>query len=409
MKNQWKRGLCLLLTLLCTGCATVSTEETVVETGAAPTFSPTDLSEETFLPDEGEHEVRLLFVNAGKADCIILEADGKTWLIDTGEDRSVPIILAALAHMETKTIEGIFLTHTDKDHIGGFEAICQAYPVGGLYTSIIREAPDTYEKLAGEIPYTLLEPGQSVCVGETGLYLDVLSPIQLYPAEENNNSLVLRLDYGTETILFTGDIKEEGEGDLLSTGYDLDCTILKVPYHGRKDGCGEALLSACTPTTAIVCSDQDTDPDTAHKKVMSRLASYGEVYRTEDSTLGWLVQMQKEGHTVSDARITHAPGGKLVIENISRENQTITLVNKGDMLDVAGYCIYSDRGDEVFVFPNGTILDGGEKITIGCAGTSCDLLWPGETSIWHKTKEDTAWLYDRWGNLLDKETCDKVS
>ncbi len=403
-------GLLLTLAMLqgLTGCTTAPAETTSTQETAAPSYDPANLSEETFLPDTGTHDLRLFFVNAGKADCTIIEADGKIWLIDTGEDHSVPAILAALAHMEVTEIEGIFLTHTDKDHVGGFAYIASLYPVKAVYTSAIRENPRLYEKLAEGLPYTLLEPGQSVCIGEAGLNLDVLSPIRLYPNEENNNSLVLRLDYGTETVLFTGDIKAEGEGDLLATGYDLDCTVLKVPYHGRKDACGEAFLQACTPDAAIICSDQETDPDTAHKKVLARLAAYGETYRTEDSTLGWLVQVTPDSHTISDARITHAPEKGLTIAAISREDQTITIENHGAPLDLSGYMIYSDRGDELFVFPTGTTIGAGESLIIGSSGSDYDLLWPGETSVWHKTKEDTAHLYDKWGNLLDTKTCEKT-
>ena len=108
--------LCFSL-VSCTGTPAVTDTETVTETNAAAYYQEPYPTEETFLPDSGDHNIRMLFVNAGKADCIILEADGLTYLIDTGEDTSVPKILAALAWMETESIEAIFLTHTDKDHI----------------------------------------------------------------------------------------------------------------------------------------------------------------------------------------------------------------------------------------------------------------------------------------------------
>lgn len=364
-------------------------------------IDPAGLSEETFAPDSGEHTVRMLFVNAGKADCIILEADGLTYLIDTGEDNSVPKILAGLAYMETESIAGVFLTHTDKDHIGGWETILQAYPVEKLYTAVIREAPDTYLKMAGEIPYETLMPGQSVPIGGEGLYLDVLCPIRLYPDEENNNSLILRLDCGEETVLFAGDMKAEEEADLLSTGYNLDCTVLKVPYHGRKDGSGEAFLAACTPELSIICCDTETDPDTAHKKAVARLREYGEVRLTEDTELGWYVTLERKFRYISNAQIMAERTADLSLESVSVASQTLTIRNNGDDADLSGYYIHSDRGNEVYVFPTGTVLAAGESISVGCVGTDGDLLWKGETSVWHKSKEDNAVLYDRFGNVLD--------
>ena len=402
--------LCLAMVMLCLAGCTGTSAETGEGQNTDPMLDavlhiqyidPVSLSEETFATDSGEHTVRMLFVNAGKADCIILEADGQTYLIDTGEDNSVPKILAGLAYMETKSIAGVFLTHTDKDHIGGWDAILQAYPVEKLYTAVIREAPDTYLKLAGEIPYETLMPGQSVPIGEEGLYLDVLCPIRLYPDEENNNSLILRLDCGEETVLFAGDMKAEEEADLLSTGYDLDCTVLKVPYHGRKDGSGEAFLAACSPNLSIICCDTETDPDTAHKKAVARLREYGEVRLTEDTDLGWYVTLEGKFRYISNAQIIAERTADLCLESVSIADQTVTIRNNGVTADLSGYYMHSDRGNEVYVFPTGTVLAAGESITVGCVGTNGDLLWKGETSVWHKSKEDNAVLYDRFGNMLD--------
>ncbi len=399
-----KKTSALLLALLLTGFLS----GLLSGCSADPTtdIDPATLSEDTFATDSGEHSVRMLFVNAGKADCTILEADGKTYLIDTGEDSSVPQILAALAYMETEAIEAVFLTHSDKDHIGGWDGIQKRYPIGKLYTAAINEAPDTYAALADEIPYETLTPGQSVPIGDEGLYLDVLCPITLYPEEENNNSLILRLDFqrldsGEETVLFTGDMKEIEEADLLSTGYDLDCDILKVPYHGRKGASSQAFLAACTPNLSIICCNTETDPDTANEKVIARLRQTGEVRLTEDADLGWCIDLQGAFRYITNAKIEVSPTASLTITDVSIENQTITIENTGDTTDLTGYYLYSDRGSELYVFPDGYILPAGESVTIGCVGSNEALIWTGETCVWHKSKKDNAILYDRYGNELD--------
>lgn len=394
----------LLFSLLLAACNAAHTPTPITPMETQATHIDLDaLSEDTFAVESGEHTIQILFVNAGKADCAILQADEKTYLIDVGEDSSVPQILAALSYLETESIEAVFLTHTDKDHIGGWEGIQKMYDIGKLYTAAINEAPDVYTALAEDIPYETLSPGQSVPIGSDGLYLDVLCPVTLYPYEENNNSLVLRLDYGEETVLFTGDMKEVEEADLLSTGYDLDCTVLKVPYHGRKGATTQTFLDACTPELSIVCCDTNTDPDTAHKKVISRLETTGQVYLTEEATVGWLLTITKDAHELIDAKIKTTPIADLTITDVSIENQSITIENTGANANLTGYYIYSDRGSELFVFPDGYVLPSGKSVTIGCVGSTEELVWYGETSVWHKNKKDHAILYDRYGNILDEK------
>lgn len=393
----------LLLIGLLSGLLSGCSADPITDTQPHATIDPATLSEDTFATDSGDHTVRMLFVNAGKADCTILEADGKTYLIDTGEDSSVPQILAALAYMETEAIEAVFLTHSDKDHIGGWDGIRKRYDIGKLYTAAINEAPDTYTALADAVPYETLTPGQSVPIGDEGLYLDVLCPITLYPAEENNNSLILRLDCGAKTVLFTGDMKEIEEADLLSTGYDLDCDILKVPYHGRKGATGQAFLDACSPALSIICCNTETDPDTANEKVIARLRQTGKVHLTEDADLGWYIDLQDTAYDITNAKIEASPTASLTITEVSIEDQTITIENTGTDADLTGCYLYSDRGSELFVFPEGTILPAGESVTIGCVGSNEALIWTGETSVWHKSKKDNALLYDRYGNVLDEK------
>ncbi|MBQ8400305.1 MAG: lamin tail domain-containing protein, partial [Clostridia bacterium] len=104
---------------------------------------------------------------------------------------------------------------------------------------------------------------------------------------------------------------------------------------------------------------------------------------------------------ISNAQISHGKEADLSITEVSVEKQIITIRNNGDTADLSGYYIHSDRGNDVYVFPAGTTLAAGESITVGCVGTNEDLLWEGETSVWHKSREDHAVLYDLFGNILD--------
>lgn len=61
--------------------------------------------------------------------------------------------------------------------------------------------------------------------------MTVLGPRRDYD-DTNNTSIVLRVDFGETSFLFTGDMERDAEADLLSDGCDVSCTVLKVGHHG---------------------------------------------------------------------------------------------------------------------------------------------------------------------------------
>ena len=94
---------------------------------------------------------------------------------------------------------------------------------------------------------------------------------------------------------------------------------------------------------------------------------------------------------------------RVKIESVSRTDQLLVLKNKdGRDVDLSGWLVYSDRGNEYYVFPEGSVIPGGGTVTVGCRDYvgAPDYEWPlGEA--WHKSKKDRAYLYDSYGNLID--------
>ncbi|MGB4529298.1 MAG: MBL fold metallo-hydrolase, partial [Bacillota bacterium] len=89
-------------------------------------------------------------------------------------------------------------------------------------------------------------------LGNLELYvLHPSDPVDRY-ANTNNSSIVIRLEYGDVSFLFTGDMETKGESEMLSELADsaselLDIDILKVAHHGSKTSSSEAFLSLVTP------------------------------------------------------------------------------------------------------------------------------------------------------------------
>lgn len=353
----------------------------------------------------GEHDFFVYFTNVGKADSIILYIDGLFYMIDTGTSESVPYTLASLDALGVEKIEGVFFTHPDRDHVGGYRYIADEYEIGGLYAPSYCMDMYVFDGITYGKDLVKLSPGEVVPLSD-GVYFEVFAPLELNEKDDNDNSLVLRLRINSRTLLFCGDMKTDEEATLLESEFKhlLSSDILKVAYHGRASSTSEEFAAAVSPEYAVISTSRDEESDTADKSVINRLERSGaEVFVTEDFSLGLRLDIGKDGSiTASDAE----PLGeekKIKLESVSKDSQTVVLYNKTpEAVDISGWYVVSDRGGEVFRFPDGSVIDAGEKFVLACRDYDgdADCVWD-EDSVWHKTKSDRASLIDSFGRLID--------
>ena len=86
------------------------------------------------------------------------------------------------------------------------------------------------------------------------------------------------------------------------------------------------------------------------------------------------------------------------------DEQIIKLRNMGSHdVDISGWYLRSERGNEIFVFPSGSVLKAGEEITVSNLSSSKDgdYVWP-DKKVWHRSKDDAAFLYDVYGRKIDQ-------
>ncbi len=352
----------------------------------------------------GEHSVEIMFVNVGKADSIVLDIDGSFYMIDTGTSESVPYTLAAMESFGVTELEGVFITHPDRDHVGGYTAVRSEYEVGAVYSSAICGDMYVIEGAAVNDTHVKLEPGETVELAD-GVYFEVLAPYEYNAEDDNNNSLVMRLQVNGVSVLFAGDMKKEEEQSLLSADVLSECDILKVGHHGRKDATSEEFLSVVKPKYAVISTSVDEADNTAHRKVLDRLNDCGcnNVYITEDYDLALVLSISENGEIKFGNLETSRDGEMIKIDSVSKDEQTVVLENKNSYdVDLSGWYLTSDRGGEILRLPDKTTIKAGETIKISCKGGDGDVIW-NESSVWHKSKDDKASLIDCYGNLIDEK------
>ena len=359
----------------------------------------------------GGDSVRMLAVNVGKGDALLLCVDGWCGLVDTGKPAARGQVLSAMRFMGVNALDAVFITHTDNDHTGGLQWLSASdIPVGAWYASAMYTGvkPDKHDAVeaadARGQSVTWLQRGDMVALGDTGAALRVLAPSRLFKDKDDNNSLVMMLETAQGRILLTGDMELPEEAVLLGQGDDLSCAVLKAPNHGDDDTLSAAFAKACAAPTAVISTDSREKPGTPDAGVLSRLRAAGtECHVTQDAGLGLLVTLSGGKASVEAVGIDAPLAQGVRIESVVSGDDLVAISNDGPDLDLSGWYLYSEKDSEIFAFPDGCALPSGGRLVVGTRTSpegTYQLLWDDKKVI-HKSKADAIVLYDAWGRPVD--------
>ena len=353
--------------------------------------------------------VRLVCLNIGKADCSLLLYQDEAYLIDTGYEQTYPALKTALAQYGITHLNGVFLTHCHKDHEGGLIPLAQSdIQVDAWYASPIYydvKEGEHASMLAAQIrnqEVTWLNAGNEIKVGSDASFT-VLGPLSVNTDNENNNSLVMRFSSPQGSILFTGDMKEEEEYELLAANAFTACDILKAGHHGDNQTTTKELLSVVRPKAAVIFTSTQEEPDTPAVSTIKRFEKVNcKVYVSQEWQDALLLTLKNGNVQAEDILWDGVPVmQKGVSLSIDMENDTLTIFNNGnEPLSLSGCMLYSSKGDDVLSLPDAAVQPGqsyvvGSKTTEGNA----DYTW-SKKRVWHQSKFDAAVLYDVYGRAI---------
>lgn len=223
-----------------------------------------------------QNKAEVTFLNVEQGDCAIIRmADHKTVIVDTGtESMCINELLPYLERKNILKIDALIISHGDNDHSGGAELLTTLMPVDRVVTSRFYE-PEV--PIANCFKY---EKGEKFSIGSAGF--EILSPDKDYN-NDNDNSLVVRMDFGKSSFLFTGDAGEDVEKDL----ENIDADVLKVSHHGAKTASGEEFLKKVSPKYSVISVDKNNSYGHPDETVLKRLKNESEqVFRTDrDKTI----------------------------------------------------------------------------------------------------------------------------
>ncbi len=250
--------------------------------------------------------LRVHFLDVGQGDCIVVQfPGGRTALIDTGPDTPHDISAAFLRSRGISTIDLMILTHPHADHIGETECILKNFRVRKVVSPFPPQDIGINPRI---VNYSNVTAGKYIEFGNN-CKLFFLAPTAAASAndavDDNEQSLVAKIEYGETSILLCGDAGVESEIGLVSRGVDLEADILKVGHHGSSESASELFLREVKPKYAVISVGKWNDYGHPSNDSLERLARQNvEVLRTDYHST---ITVQSDGKTV---RITTARGSK---------------------------------------------------------------------------------------------------
>lgn len=244
-----------------------------------PAPTPTPIPEGSFF--------EVYYLDVGQGDSALIICDGKTMLIDGGSSGQSQKVYSFLERHNINHLDYIVASHADADHVGGLsaalnyakadKALCNVtYHETVAFGSFVK-----YLNRQG-IEITVPDAGDTFSLGSA--QCTVIGP-KRGETYSDNTSLIIRVEYGSTSFLFTGDAEYGDEQEALSSGLELKSTVLKVGHHGSNSSSSYYFLQAVRPEYAVISVAADNAYGHPTERVLGRLDEVGaEVYRTD--TLG---------------------------------------------------------------------------------------------------------------------------
>jgi competence protein ComEC len=200
-------------------------------------------------------------------------------------DMGKMVIAPFLWHRKIRTVNYLVLTHPQADHMNGLRFITEAFHPEQFWYNGDQVETRSFKNLMAALDKQdvhIKEPAQlSDKIRLNGAEIEVLHPepgirindMPLEGKDLNNRSMVLKITFAGVSILFPGDIEDEGEKRLLRrVGARVRSDILLSPHHGSRTSSSEAFLKMVAPEICVISSGEDRYNRFPDPLVLKRLA-----------------------------------------------------------------------------------------------------------------------------------------
>ncbi|WAG61257.1 ComEC/Rec2 family competence protein [Clostridium estertheticum] len=289
MNKSYKKGWTWLIAIamvisMATGCSSNEAKVKADAKGATAAVNTTK-TETSKVAVSGELKVH--YINVGQADSILIQQGSSSMLIDAGNNADSETVKKYITDQGITNLDFLVGTHPHEDHIGGLDYVINSFKIGKIYMPKATSTTKTFTDVVNAIKSKGLKvsaptPGESFKLGEATC--TILAPNGSGYKDTNNDSIVIKVSFGGNSFLFTGDAEDVSENEMLSKGYDLKADVLKVGHHGSNSSTTQKFLDAVNPKYAVISVGKGNDYGHPVQSTMDKFKNKNiAVYRTDEN------------------------------------------------------------------------------------------------------------------------------
>lgn len=240
------------------------------------------------------------YIDVGQGDSILIRQGEHAMLIDGGTSESKDTILDFLEDENVDHLDYIVGTHPHEDHIGSLDDVVTAIDFDTILFPKVTTTTKTFENLVLAVQnkgkkFKTPVVGEKYSLG--GARFIILAPNSASYQSLNNYSIVIKMTYGTNTFMFTGDAETLSEKEILALGYDLSADVLKLGHHGATTSTSQKFLDAVNPKYAIISCGKNNTYKHPTKTTMDKMVKMQiDVYRTDEQGT---IELVSNGETIT--------------------------------------------------------------------------------------------------------------
>lgn len=233
--------------------------------------------------------LKVYITDVGQADSILIRDGNYNALIDAGNNSDGERLVKYYKELGITNFKYVFASHPHEDHIGGMDDIINNFDIENFYMPDKLSTTNTFEDMLDalerkNLKYIVPKVNDKLSLNNSNI--DVIY-VGSDVTDINDSSIVLKLNYFSNSFLFTGDLGSNKEKEILNSDANIKADVLKVGHHGSSYSTASSFLDKVNPSFAVISVGKDNIYKHPASSTLEKLNKRGiKVYRTDlDGTI----------------------------------------------------------------------------------------------------------------------------